>query len=516
MTVAPILILLLSALLTWLTRNRHSRTQWIVASVLGIGVWAFTLLINFDQSAVMDLSIWQPEDLFQSPISLTIDSITWPLVYGTATVLLAVIFTAPSRPTSARASLRSFWFIYTSLTVFAIMSANLLTTALAWAMMDFCTLFFLVAIVGNRQDRRAVFVRAGVNAVSVLLIIAAAMASEIQGVVGLDLSSTGVVGIIMLAIAATLRLGIIPLHFALPPIPLLRKGVGTLLRLFPPVVALALLARVFQAGLPDVLRIVFYIAGSVGGLIGAIRWALQEEAVQARPFFVLSLASFGLLTATLTPEGSQVIVAVGILTLSAGAALSLFGQYTPSHRLVPIIVSVLLLGVPYTPGAVYATAIANPESFLIQPVLRSIALIITALLALGCFHLFFAVEEPWPIGESLARVMFNVGLVLPILAAVGVGIWRLQSDPMRSAFFSLAAAIIVGVLFLVFRQLSLEQTKKIRGLFQLFEPDRIYELLWTGLQRLLIGIRGLGELLEGPSGMLWLFVFVIVIVFIIQ
>jgi hypothetical protein len=320
----------------------------------------------------------------------------------------------------------------------------------------------------------------------------------------------------MLAIASTLRLGIIPLHFALPPIPPLRKGVGTLLRLFPPVVALALLARVFQAGLPDVLRIVFYIAGGIGGLIGAIRWAIQEEAVQARPFFVLSLASFGLLTATLTPEGSRVIVVVGLLMLLAGAVLSLFTLYTPSHRLVPILVSVLILGVPFTPGAVYATEIANLEAFVVQPVLKSIALIITALLALGCFHLFFAEEEPWPIGESLARVTYNVGLVLPILAAIGMGIWRLQGNPLRSAIFALAAAVLVGVFLFMFRKLSLEQITNIRGLFQRFEPDRLYEGIWNGLQRLLIWVRGLGELLEGPSGMLWLIVFVIVILFIIQ
>ncbi|MGD8633458.1 MAG: hypothetical protein PVF85_07815, partial [Anaerolineales bacterium] len=259
MTVIPILALLVSALITWFTRQRSNRLRWVVASTLGFSVWALMILINVESVGVLQLSIWQPEDLFQSPISLTIDGLSWPLIYGAVTVLLSVILTAATRPQAEHADLRSFWFLYTSFAVIAIMSANLLTTAIAWAMMDFGTVIFLLSISENQQDRRAIFVRAGVNAVSVLLIIAAAMTSQIQGIVALDLTKTSAIGIMMLAIAASLRLGLMPLHFALPPFAPLRRDVGTLLRLLPPVVALALLARVFAAGLPEVLRVVFII-----------------------------------------------------------------------------------------------------------------------------------------------------------------------------------------------------------------------------------------------------------------
>ena len=516
MTVAPVLILLLSALLTWLTRNRHSRTQWVVASVLGFGVWVFVLLLNPDRSSVLDLSIWQPEDLFQSPISLTIDAITWPLIYSTTTVLLAVILTAATRPAAAQAGLRSFWFFYTALAVVALMSANLLTVVIAWSMIDFATLLFLLSIAEEMRDLWAIFIRAGINAVSVLLLVAAAIAAEIQGVIQLDLGTTSAVGIMMLATAATFRLGLIPLHFALPPIAPMRRGVGTLLRLYPPIIALALLARVFTSELPQALRIVFFIAGATGGLLGALRWVLQIETVQARPFFVLSLASLGLLVATLVGEGSQVIVSVGVLLLLIGAVLSLFSQHTPSHRVIPILLSLLLLGLPFTPGNMYSAAVASPEIFLAAPVLSLIALVITALLAVGCFHLFFTPETAWATGESLARVMFNVGLVLPVLAAIGVGVWRLRADPLSAGIYSSLAALLAALFFVAFRRLSFDRVQQVRQTFQRFEPDRIYELVWSSFQRLLVGLRGFGELLEGSSGMLWLFVFIIFALFVIQ
>lgn len=516
MTVVAILILLLSALITWLMRNRHHRTQWVVASLLGFVIWALMIFLDVEQAVVTSISVWQPEDLFQSPITLTIDGITWPLMYGAVTVLLAVILTSATRPSVENVGMRSFLFVYTSFALIAIMAANLLTTVIAWAMMDFGMLVFLLTISDRSQDRRAIFARAGVNAVSVLLLVAAAMSSEIQAVLSLDLASTTAFGIMLLAIAATFRLGLIPLHFALPPVAPLRKGVGTLLRLFPAVVAMAVLARVFEAGLPDALRVVFLVAGVTGGLLGGIRWVLQTDTLGARPFFVLGAASLGLIIATIAPDSSEIIVSSALVILLAGAVLSLFAQHTPSHRLVPIAVSGLIMGLPFTPGAVYAAAAANLEVFLSTPAMGLIAAIIASLLALGSFHLFFLNESQWPIGESIARVMFNLGLVLPILVSIGLGAWRLQTNPIPALIFSAIALVLSVGFFFVLRGMSVERIDHLVRFFNELEPERIYETVWAAIQRVLIALRGGAELLEGVSGMLWLFVFVIFMLFIIQ
>ncbi|MGD8849019.1 MAG: hypothetical protein PVF18_04810 [Anaerolineales bacterium] len=516
MTLAPILFLLLSALITWLIRRRHNRTQWIVAGVLGFTVWALMLVIDPDQASVVSLSIWQPEDLFQSPISLSLDPITWPLVYGTTTVLLAVILTADTRPTGAHAGMRSFWFLYTASAVAAIMAANLLTTAIGWTVMDLGTLFFFLTISEGPSDRRAIFIRAGVNAVSVLLVVAAAMASEIQAISALDLTAASASGIMLLALAATFRLGLIPLHFALPTIAPLRRGVGTFLRLFPPVVAMALLARVFAAGLPEIMRIIFFFAGGLAGLLAALRWVFQEETVGARPFFVLALSSLGLIAATISAQGYPIIVAVGVMLLLVGAVVSLFEQHTPSHRAIPVVTSILLLGIPFTPGGMYAAVIGDLDNFLGAPLMGIIALIISSLLALGCFHLYFFDETDWPISESIGRVMFNLGLVLPLLAAIGVGVWRLRSEPVNALIGSTAALLLTAGFFFGFRSLTRERIAIVRGSFQWFDPERAYETIWKLWQRVLVLVRQVADLLEGVSGMLWLFVFVIIILFIIQ
>ncbi|MDF1498950.1 MAG: hypothetical protein P1P76_00540 [Anaerolineales bacterium] len=515
MTVVPIAFFLLGALITWLIRDRHTRTQWVVASVSAFIAWAYVLFLDVGSARSFGLSIWQPADLFQSPISFTIDTITWPLIYGAATVLLAVVLTCAAQPHAATAGARSFWFFYTGSALIAIMSANLLTVVIAWALMDFGALFFLLKISESDSARRSIFVRAGVNAVGVMVVFGAAMASDIQGITALDLASTSAAGILMLALAALLRLGLVPLHYALPTVEPLRREAGTLLRLFPPVVAISLLARVFDAGLPPGLRGIFLIAGGIGGIFGGLRWVLQDEMVRARPFFVLALVSLGLIIAVIAPDGAMVLVATGVLLLLVGAVLSLFAQHTPSHRVIPVLSAILLVGAPFTPGAIYAAAVANPETVVTEPLMSSLAVITAALLALGCIHLFFAAETPWPIGESLGRVMFNIGLILPILAALGIGLWRIQADYFRSGIFALTALVLGAGFFLGFRRLSTEHARRLRHLFQFIEPGRLYRLIWRVSQRALVELRGLGELFEGGSGMLWLFVFVIFLLLIL-
>lgn len=516
MIIIPIVVLLISALVTWLIRKRHNRIQWLVSSALGFLAWVVVLFVDVESADVLDLSFWQPADLFQSPISLSIDALIWPLMYAAVTVLLAVIFTSATRPIAQHARVRSFWFLYTALAMIALMSANLLTISVAWAMMDFGTMLFLLGISKDHDERRVIFLRTSVNALSVLLVLSAAMLSGIEGIVALDLTSTSALGILLLALAASFRLGLLPLHFALPTIDPERRGVGTLLRLFPPVVAMALLARVYAAGLPGGLRVAFFIAGSLGGVLGGLRWVFQEEPVRGRPFFVLSLASLGLIAATLSADGAQVIISSALLLLLVGAVISLFANHTPSNRVIPVLASLMLLGFPFTPGGFISAAVAEPEVFFNSPIFAGITVLTAGLVALGTFHLFYAEEETWPISESLGRVMFNVGLVLPLLAAIGIGVWRLNANLLYSVSFFIAASGAGGLLFLVFRRITLDQVDQIRSVFRFLEPENLYDSLWGVFQRILMSTRKLGDLYEGISGMLWLFVLVIYLLFIIR
>src|SRR5206468_7373411 len=73
---------------------------------------------------------------------------------------------------------------------------------------------------------------------------------------------------VLLTLAAVFRLGLFPLHLALPSDLNIRQGLGTLLRLIPAAVALETLSRIAVYGFPEAVRpwlVLFALAAAVVG-----------------------------------------------------------------------------------------------------------------------------------------------------------------------------------------------------------------------------------------------------------
>lgn len=133
-------------------------------------------------------------------------------------------------------------------------------------------------------------------------------------------------------------------------------------------------------------------------------------------------------------------------------------------------------------------------------------------LSLGAIHIFFSEEETWPTGESLIRVMYSMGLALPILVSIGLGFWIYEAFSIYGGLVSLAAIAVGAGVFFALRSLSGNNYEWWRSFILRLNLQWIYSAFWGILRRSLSLARSIGELFEGEAAILWMFAFVAVLI----
>jgi len=505
-------VLVIAGLTTWLLRNQAARTQWAVSAAFAAVSWLLGMGLSLSFPEVLNFSVWQPENLFQSPLLLSLDQTSWVYLYSMTTVLLAMIFTAAARPTVAPAGVRAFWFLYTALAILAILAANLLTLAITWALIDLMTLFFYLRLAESPQDVQRALVRSGVDMAGVLLLLAGASFNHIAG--GDTLITTpflSATGALLVILAALLRLGLLPLHFGSSGLEPLRRGLGTLLRLFPPAVSLALLTRIFDLGIPAGTDIWLTLAGVAGITIGGLRWVLEADAIRSRPFFVMAISSLAVLVG-LSQSAAEGARAAGVALLLMGATLSLAEIHSPAHRIWPLLVAVVLIGLPWSPGGIIAGAFGDSFASGANLLMVVFGVLGMAALGLGAVHVFYDEETSWPTSESMVRVMYGLGLAIPVLVSVGLGIWFKTMPGLPGLIVFAASAVITALSFLGLRRIPASRAQRWQTAAGKINPEPVYRLIWNPLRAAARAIRAIGAVFEGDGAMIWMFVVVLFIV----
>jgi hypothetical protein len=505
-------LLVIAGAATWLMRSQAARTQWALSAAFAAFSWLFSMALLLSLPVMIQFSVWQPEELFKSPLLLSLDQTSWSYLYAMTTVLLAMIFTAAARPTMAPAGVRAFWFLYTALAVLAILAANLLTLTITWALMDLMTLVFSVWAAEDPGDVQQALTRFGVDTAGVLLLIAGASLNHIAGgdtLITTPFLSTS--GVLLVIFSALIRIGIMPLHFGISGFEPLRRGLGTLLRLFPPAVSLALLTRMFDIGLPAGTKIWLFAAAIIGVAVGGLRWVLEADAIRSRPFFVMAISSLAVL-AGVTQVGAAGARSAGVMLLLMGATLSLTEIHSPAHRIWPLLAALVLIGLPWTPGGVLATTFGSSAVSAEHWLAIGIGVIGMSALGLGGMHVFFEPESEWPTSESLVRVTYGLGLAVPVLVSFGIGIW-LQPMPTLWGVILFGGAAVLSTLSLFgLRRLPASQAQRWQSIAGKVDPQPIYRLLWRPLRGFARFARTIGAIFEGEGALIWMFVVVLFLV----
>lgn len=518
MPTIPTALLGIGALITWLARRRQERVLWAITLGAAAAAWVAMLVLGTSLPSSASLSVWRPVELFGSRLELILDPIGWTIGYSAVTLLLGVVMTGAARPGKAGPMARVMMLAYTALALIAIFPGNLLTVATAWALMDGIALALLIGMAEDWESRQGLVARMAVDAVAIVLLVAAAAEDWARG--GQANLAGGLVsegGAALLSVSVLLRLGLMPPHFALPPLPGVRRGLGTLLRLLPPAGALCVLGRGLGEAVPSNLEPWLRAAGIAGVMLGAVRWAWERDPVVGRRFLVLGLTGVGVLAATLPGELPQdVFGIVGALVLLAGGVVSLAEIHTPAHRAWLAAGGLLLAGLPGSVGGRLVVSIGTGLSGGEAWWAAAAAGIGVILLAAGSGRAVMATSSAWASGESLVQMLYGGGLLLPTLAGLGLGLWTRESFSLAGlAIFLVAVATSILGVWRVLRSGGAPSGRLVR-LLRLADPAPVYRLLWAGYRRLIRWMGSLTAALDGEGAMLWTYVVLVLVVLSLQ
>lgn len=507
MLLLPVFLMLTASGLIWLTRNSSVRTQWGISAIMALAIWIISLLLRLGPDLQIQISVWQPSEIFSALLSISLDEISWPIMYSIATVLVAMIFTAASREASASISVRVFWFAYSAVAVIAVLADNIITVIISWALFDFLSAIFLFGLLRRDDEIRQVLARLAIDILGVLLVLAGAAVSISSGT-GTSLSEPiqSELSVLLLSLGGFVRLGLLPLHFNLPALLNVRRGLGTLYRLYPPAIVLAFFSKLFRAGIPEETLIWFLIAGLSGALLGGLRWVLEQQPISGRPFFVLGMSGLAVSTTATMPDQYMGVVSASILLLLAGSVLSLGEIHTPSHRVLVFGPGMIILGIPFLPGSVLSNiAYSNVLRSATGVIWAVVIMACLAMMILGSLHLYYAQETPWKTGESLVRLSYSLGLSLPALSVIGIGAQLRPVISVGTWIMLGSQFVLVLIGFVILRRIPEGQVGRFQFNLSRFDPEQIYASFGQLFSRITELLRATAGLIEGEAALLWIF-----------
>lgn len=353
LAVIPILILIITPVIMLGVRLRKPNFSyfWLLATVASLLAWPFFLLVRSGIPLNIPLVSWQPQELFPVSPALLLDEISWPFALALATLALSTILSdiahdvREDQPRSEWSDLASI-LVITVVGILGVMSGNLLTMLLAWAILDLVELvLWLGKAVDGDQSGRIVLLFS-TRVAGILLLVWAGMVAYASG---LPLSFEVITPEVSpyLLLAAGVRLGVLPINTPLPTTLSLRGSTRNMFRLVPAAANLTLLARTATVGAPATLTPYLLILTALGALYAGLSWASASNELEGLSFWILGMSSMSLAAAVRGHPSAS--LAWGIALLLPGGLLFLFSTRRRELLPIPLIGALSISALPFTP-----------------------------------------------------------------------------------------------------------------------------------------------------------------------
>ncbi|MGB4595451.1 MAG: hypothetical protein WBI14_06055 [Anaerolineaceae bacterium] len=494
---------------------------WVIALSATTIAWLIMLISRLFLPTEVKLLNWSPSELFQGQLNLVLDYQSWPYALALITLCLATIFTDTTRANLSKTPFSWAGSMAIALiNIIAVLAANPLTVAFAWALVDLVELIYLFSLRTEEKNNQNLVSEFTIRLLSVLTLVAATVVGWRMlpnfNLHGIPANATWI-----FLLAASLRLGIFQIRQPILPMTEVHQGITVFLRFAPAASALVLISHL--DALPETLGSPWLgIANNVTmmvALYSSLMFATRPNKIQSRPYWIVALSAFSVLCAI---NGAALTSRVwGLALLLSGAMLYLFEPAVRRIRFLPLLGLIGLVGLPFT---LSASGWDGLIGMTLKPSL-AIMIISHALLLGGYLRYIFEANTTITALEKHARITFPLGLVFILQTILLLGIVGWPGVLTLGSWWAPAISLgLVGLIILVFFRLglklpftNLEQRLPLYRLLQValtwienfFSFNWIYSSLEFFTRQIGRVTNAITILIEGEGGVLWSLIFLI-------
>jgi len=513
--IIPIVLLVLTAgliLLIRLTRPGFP-ALWLLAVTGTLIAWLSMIFLRLRLPSSLTLFNWASVDLFSSSPALLLDYSSWPYAFAITSVVFCIVLVSPGHLKSRSEVINlSGSMALGGLSLLAVFASNPTTLLLGWAAMDLVELFIFMRI-----SRENIHIEHALQIFSTRVAgLIIAFWSFVLGSreAGFNTSFTDIspqVGLFLL-ISIGLRVGVFPIHLPYISESSIRRGQGTILRMAPAASSLVVLSRLPSTTISSGAEVWLSILAVIALVYSAIRWLVERDELHSRPFFLISMSSFAIITVLMrSPFQSSTW---GISLIYLGGMIFLLDSFTPFMKIITLVGVLGLIGLPFTPNASGVMALFGGGNipWLIVGGLSMI------LILFG--YISKVLEKPMiaPNQEQIIYLVYPLAMIVLVLGYYFTGLFGWPGSRLVGAWwFTIPVGLIMVGLWIWNKRSG--RIDAIREWYQSTAPEsadqtqslvkRIINLEWifSGFRftfRILGRIASfLDNLLEGQGGFLW-------------
>lgn len=501
------LLLFISALALIILRitQQNARYAWWVAmggstlSVISVFVWQTQMPFN------LNLPSWQPDKLFVNPILFRADGISWPLALSIVTLTLTSMLTSVARPGLSNSFSWAGGLALGGLGLMAVTADNPLTLLLVWAALDITELITQLSSADNAINSEKIVISFSTRAVGISLLLWAHIISISQGS-NFNFESLSPISGMYLVAAAGLRLGVLPLHLPYSSESILRRGLGTSLRLISAASSLMLLTHIPSNSLNSTLTPFLLGFAIMAALYGGWMWLRAPDELNGRPYWIIGLAALSVTSALSGNSLGPVAWGCALVLVGGGLFLASVQQVWFNRALL-----ISIWSLSSFPFSLTASAWLGNLGFFIPFVIAAQALIMAGFIR----HALRPSGRDTLDGQPRwARAVYPVGIVFILAIQFILGFFGWDGALQIGAWVQaiIVSALTFGLVWATPRFRILNPIRAHWVSSTTSRPDRVYGNLWV-LYRALGKInQSINIALEGEGGIMWTLLFLIIFI----
>ncbi|OQX64596.1 MAG: hypothetical protein B5M51_03250 [Anaerolinea sp. 4484_236] len=480
------------------------RATWLVAVGGASLAWISVFLWQLKMPLVLTLPAWQPELLFVDSPVFVADGLSWPYAISLTTLALGALLTSIVRENFPNPPAWAGILTLTGMGMLAVLADNPLTLALTWAAIDLVELITLLGSVNGKKLRERVVVAFATRVVGLGFLLWAGFVSSAAGSSLNFIAAPTQAGLYML-VAASLRLGVLPMHLPFTMETALRRGYGTALRLISAASSLILLARIPASSVKSPWTPFLFVLVALAALYSGWIWFRSMNTLDARPYWLIGMGSLAVASALrANPAGS---VAWGCALILGGGAL--FLSSIQQKWLTRLLLAGILgmTSLPFTltaSGWVSKTEIWWGFGLVFFPAQAF-------LLAGYVRHARRATENKFETQHKSARLVYPVGIALMLLIMFLLGVWGWRGAQTIGFWWMGFAATLLTITLLWLRprvrMLTPPQAHWLKPAAS--NLDQLYGILWNFYLILRRFSAFITKVLESDGGILWTLLFIV-------